>query len=340
MVDDSAVVREVLSRELSADPDIEVVGVAVDPYVARDKIVALSPDVLTLDLEMPRMEGITFLRRLMRYRPMPVVVVSSLTPEGSETALDALAAGAVDVIAKPGPAYALGDMAQELVARVKVAASARVGQADWDRASRLSPPALRETSTKIIAMGASTGGTQALARVISSLPQNSAGVLVVQHMPEGFTRSFAQRLDAESAMDVAEATDGALVTPGRAWIAPGNRHMVLRRSGAVYRLEVKDGPLVSRHRPSVDVLFRSVAQAAGRNAVGVLMTGMGADGADGLGEMRRAGGVTIAQDEQTSVVWGMPGEAVAGGAACEVLPLQAIAPRLVRLMSEPGSRTT
>lgn len=337
VVDDSAVVREVLARELSADPEIEVVGTAMDPYVARDKIVALNPDVLTLDLEMPRMEGITFLRKLMRYRPMPVVVVSSLTPEGSETALDALAAGAVDIVAKPGPAYALGDMTQDLVARVKMAAGARINRSEWtaDAATeRSAPVTLRETSTKIIAVGASTGGTQALARMIPALPQNGSAVLVVQHMPEGFTRSFAQRLDDESMMDVAEATDGALVTPGRVLVAPGNLHMLLRRSGAVYRVELKDGPPVSRHRPSVDVLFRSAAQAAGSNAVGVLLTGMGTDGASGLLDMREAGAMTIAQDEASSVVWGMPGEAVALGAPQEVLDLDSIAPRLVRLMAD------
>lgn len=336
IVDDSAVVRQVLAKELSADPEIEVVGTATDPYVARDKIVALSPDVLTLDLEMPRMEGITFLRKLMRYRPLPVVVVSSLTPEGSETAVDALAAGAVDVLAKPGPSYAVGEMGRDLVARVKAAANAKVGQAEWEQGDDTPKrhPILRATSTKIIALGASTGGTQALSRVIPALPQNGAAALVVQHMPEGFTRSFAERLNAESVMDVTEATDGALVTPGKVLVAPGNRHMLLRRSGAVYRVEVKDGPPVSRHRPSVDVLFRSVAQAAATNAIGVLLTGMGDDGAAGLVEMRDAGGMTIAQDERSSVVWGMPGEAVALGAAKEVLHLDAIANRLVRLMSE------
>lgn len=342
IVDDSAVVREVLSRELEADPEIEVVGVAMDPYVARDKIVALAPDVVTLDLEMPRMDGITFLRKLMRYRPTPVIVVSSLAAEGSETALDALAAGAVDVVAKPGPAHALGEVAGELVARVKVAASARVPKAEWSAraAERPRPTALKVTSTKIVAVGASTGGTQALGRVIPALPVNAAAMLVVQHMPAGFTRSFAERLDAESAVDVAEATDGAVVAPGKVLIAPGDRHMLLRRSGAVYRVEIKDGPPVSRHRPSVDVLFRSVAQAAGSNAVGVLLTGMGDDGAAGLAELCAAGAMTIAQDEATSVVWGMPGEAVARGAAREVLALDDVAPRLVSLMATPARTTT
>lgn len=337
VVDDSAVVRQVLSQELGSDPGIEVVGTASDPYIARDKIVALDPDVLTLDLEMPRMDGITFLRRIMRYRPMPVVVVSSLTAEGGETALDALAAGAVDVVAKPGPAYSVGEMSADLAARVKAAALARVGRARWSAAEereRTVPARLTHTTTKVVAIGASTGGTQAVAHLISSLPANGPATLIVQHMPEGFTRSFAERLDAESAMHVVEASDGDLVTPGKVLVAPGNRHLLLRRSGATYRVEVKDGPPVSRHRPSVDVLFRSTAQAAGGNAVGVLLTGMGTDGASGLMEMRQAGADTIAQDEATSVVWGMPGEAVATGAASEVVALDAIPGRVVALASE------
>lgn len=336
VVDDSAVVREVLSRELALDPGIEVVGTATDPYVARDKIVALDPDVITLDLEMPKMDGITFLKRLMRYKPMPVVVVSSLSPEGSETALDALAAGAVDVVSKPGPAYSVGEMSGDLAARIKVAANARVSRGRMREAERKAfrVPELRTTTTKILALGASTGGTQALAQILSAMPGNGPATLVVQHMPEGFTRSFAERLDAECAMHVKEAEDGELVTPGKVLIAPGNRHLLLRRSGGTYRAEVKDGPPVSRHRPSVDVLFRSVAQAAGRNAVGVLLTGMGTDGATGLHEMLYAGAVTIAQDEATSVVWGMPGEAVEIGAAAEVLGLQSIAARAVELASQ------
>lgn len=341
VVDDSAVVREVLSRELSADPAIEVVGTAMDPYVARDKIVGLSPDVITLDLEMPRMDGITFLRRLMRYQPLPVVVVSSLTPEGSEAALDALAAGAIDVVAKPGPSYAVGEMSADLIARIKAASQARVGRARFKKSStpdRL--PALKTTTTRIVAIGASTGGTQALARILGEMPADGPAVLVVQHMPEGFTRSFAERLDAECALHVREAEDGEVIAPGKALIAPGNRHLLLRRSGAVYRAEVKDGPEVSRHRPSVDVLFRSVASAAGSNAVGVILTGMGDDGADGLVAMRAAGAATIAQDDATSVVWGMPGEAVARGGACEVLPLGSIAARAVQLAARAGADMT
>lgn len=333
VVDDSAVVREVLSRELALDASIEVIGTATDPYVARDKIVALKPDVLTLDLEMPRMDGITFLKRLMRYHPMPVVVVSSLTAEGSETALDALTAGAVDVVAKPGPAYTVGEMSADLARRIKAAAGARVrkARARAEDARSHGVPELRTTSTKIIGIGASTGGTQALAEILSAMPANGPATVVVQHMPEGFTRSFAERLDAECAMQVKEAEHGERVTPGKVLIAPGNRHLLLRRSGGTYLVELKDGPPVSRHRPSVDVMFRSLAQAAGRNGVGVLLTGMGTDGASGLGEMLRTGAMTIAQDEQTSVVWGMPGEAVRAGAAREVLPLGAIARRAVEM---------
>ncbi len=339
VVDDSAVVRQVLSRELDADPDIEVVGTATDPYVARDKIVALEPDVLTLDLEMPRMDGVTFLRKLMRYKPLPVVVVSSLTPEGGETALDALAAGAVDVVAKPGPAYAVGEMSEDLIRRVKAAALAQVGQARWGATQpRARSAELRTTTTKILAIGASTGGTQALAELLGAMPSDGPATLVVQHMPAGFTRSLAERLNAESAMEVREAEDGELVTQGKALIAPGNTHLLLRRSGAIYRVEVKDGPPVSRHRPSVDVLFRSTAQAAAANSVGVLLTGMGEDGAAGLLEMRRAGAWTIAQDEASSVVWGMPGTAVEMEAACEVLALGAIARRAVELTTERAGR--
>lgn len=329
VVDDSAVVREVLSRELDAMPDIEVVATATDPYVARDKIVALRPDVLTLDLEMPRMDGITFLRRLMSYYPMPVIVVSSLTPQGSQAALDALAAGAVDVVAKPGPAYAVGAMSADLASRIRAVSHARPRATTG---AAVEPPArLTATTTKVVAIGASTGGTQALADVVAAMPANGPAIMIVQHMPEGFTQDFARRLDAHSAMQVVEASHGDLVSPGKVIVARGDRHLLLRRSGARYHAEVKDGPPVSRHRPSVEVLFRSVAAAAGPNAIGVLLTGMGTDGAAGLLEMRRAGAATIAQDERSSVVWGMPGEAVAIGAATEVLPLEEIAKRVLQL---------
>lgn len=336
VVDDSAVVRNVLASELSSDPEIEVVDTAMDPYIARDKIVALRPDVLTLDLEMPRMDGLTFLGKLMRYHPLPVVVVSSLTPEGSEAALDALAAGAFEVVAKPGPSYTVGEVARQLAGTIKAAASApprksRQG-AEVERA-----PSLKRTTSRILGIGASTGGTVALERLLSALPLDAPPCVVVQHMPEGFTRAFAQRLDACSEVHVKEAEDGELLAAGKVLVAPGNRHVLVRRSGAVYRAELKDGPPVGRHRPSVDVLFRSLAGCAGPDGMGVLLTGMGADGAAGLLCMRDAGALTIAQDEETSVVWGMPREAVALGAAAEVLPLDEMARRIVAGCSTRGA---
>jgi two-component system chemotaxis response regulator CheB len=327
IVDDSATVRQMFARELARDPEIEVVGTAPDPYVARDKIVQLKPDVVTLDIEMPRMDGITFLRKLIQYYPLPVIIVSSLTPAGGDLALEALDAGAVDVMCKPGSAYAVGDMSVELIDKIKAAARTSV-QARKPSDRPLQAPvnrlALTRTTHKIVAIGASTGGTDALERVLSVLPPNSPGIVVVQHMPEHFTRAFAERLNSRCAIEVAEAKNGAVVSPGKALVAPGNYHMLLRRSGANYYVEVKSGPLVTRHRPSVDVLFKSVARFAGRNAVGVIMTGMGADGADGMKEMHDAGAATIAQDEASCVVFGMPKEAIARGGVDRVVPLSKI----------------
>lgn len=327
VVDDSAIVRRVLSEQLSAAAGIEVVGTAPDSYVARDLIVELAPDVVTLDIEMPRMDGITFLKRLMQYRPMPVIIVSSLTPSGSSLALEALEAGAIDVIAKPGPAYTVGEMAGELLRSIRYAAVANVRAA---LPSAVAAPrlALAVTTHKVVAIGASAGGTSAIRALLGALPQNAPGMVIVQHMPEGFTRSFARGLDDSCALEVREAEDGDVVMPGRALLAPGNRHMVLRRSGASYRVQIKDGPRVSGCRPSVDVLFASVARYAGANAVGVILTGMGSDGAAGLLAMRAAGSATIAQDERTSVVFGMPREAIARGAAQHVLALPSV-PRAI-----------
>ncbi len=330
VVDDSAVVREILKRELSLDPSIEVVGSAPDPFSARDMIVELKPDVLTLDIEMPRMDGLTFLRKLMRFHPMPVIVVSSLTPKGGELALEAMEAGAVEVLCKPGAAYSVGEAALELADKIKAAAQARV----VPRSASVSAPtrlSMTRTTHRIVAVGASTGGTQALQDVLTALPADAPGIAIVQHMPEHFTRAFADRLNSLCAMEVKEAEDGDTLAPGRVLIAPGNRHMVLRRSGATYFVQVKDGPLVSRHRPSVDVLFRSAARYAGRNAVGVLLTGMGSDGAEGLLEMRKAGAETVAQDEQSCVVFGMPKEAIALGAATHVSPLGQMPGRILQL---------
>ena len=337
IVDDSAVVRQILSTELSRTHDIEVVGTAIDPYIARDKIVDLQPDVLTLDLEMPRMDGLTFLRKLMKFYPMPVIVVSSLTPEGSDTALEALRVGAVDVVAKPGSAYSVKDVSKQLVQRIRVAATAHVassaGSEHRPPAVPVSGSALLRTTHKVLAIGASTGGTRAIEDILVHLPANTPGTVIVQHMPEHFTSGFAHRLNDLCLMEVREAGLNDTVVPGLALIAPGNRHMVIRRSGAKYSVITKDGPAVHHQRPSVDVLFHSVAKQVGANAVGVILTGMGADGAAGLLAMRQAGAQTLAQDEKSCVVFGMPKEAIHMGAAEQVVPLDAMAGRIVNTLS-------
>ncbi len=340
VVDDSAVVRQILSRELEKDPDLTVVGAAPDPYIAREKIVRLRPDVITLDIEMPRMDGITFLEKLMRHHPLPVVVVSSLTPQGSETAMRALELGAVEVMTKPGGSYSVEDITLQLIDRIKAAAQAdmaaiRARERDKGSAPDAAPPrrlSMLRTTERIVAIGASTGGTEAIREVITLFPPGGPGTVIVQHMPEGFTRSFAQRMNELCAMEVREAADGDAVRTGVILIAPGNRHMVLRRSGARYFVKIKGGPMVHHQRPSVDVLFHSVAEYAGVNAVGVLMTGMGADGAEGLLAMREAGARTIAQDERSCVVFGMPKAAIERGAAEQVVPLREIASRVISLV--------
>jgi two-component system chemotaxis response regulator CheB len=349
IVDDSAVVRNLLTRELSKDPMINVIATAADPYIARDKIVSLRPDVLTLDVEMPRMDGITFLRKLMAHMPMPVIVLSSLTGEGTQTALEAMSAGAVDVVCKPGSAYSIENLTSVLTEKVKTAAKARV------RTTISTPPPVRPiskqqqsatpgaatsmvaTTDKVIALGASTGGVQALTEVISHLPATCPGVVVVQHMPARFTQSFAKRLDDSCAVQVKEAQSGDNVIPGRVLLAPGGFHMRLHRSGARYYVEVIDGPEVHHQRPSVDVLFESVAKYAGANAVGAILTGMGADGAAGLLAMRKAGARTIAQDEATSIVFGMPMEAIRCGAAERVLPLGEVARAVLQMAKQRGT---
>lgn len=331
VVDDSAVVRKIFSQELSRDPDIEVVGTAPDPFVARDKIIALKPDVLTLDVEMPRMDGITFLRKLMVHHPMPVIIVSSLTPKGGDLALEALEAGAVEVLCKPGQAYTVGDLSLDLIDKIKAAAGARMG--GGTRPAQPTAPtrlAMTRTTHKVVAIGASTGGTEALREVLQRFPANAPGTLVVQHMPEHFTRAFANRLNSLCAVEVKEAEDGEVVSPGKVLIAPGNYHLLLKRSGAVYCAQVKEGPLVCRHRPSVEVLFQSVAQFAGANAVGAILTGMGADGAGGMLKMKQAGAVTIAQDEASCVVFGMPKEAIRCGAVDHVESLERIAGKILQ----------
>lgn len=334
IVDDSAIVRKILSRQLDQHRGIEVIGTAPDPYIARDKIVSLQPDVITLDVEMPRMDGITFLRKLMRHHPMPVIVLSSLTPEGGKTAMEALAAGAVEVMSKPGPAYSIGDACSALVEKIKAASRARIDRNVVPQRQIVSPAKrlhMTETTHKIFAIGASTGGVQALTRVLSALPANAPGTLVVQHMPAQFTTSFAERLNNECAVHVKEAQNGDHVVPGQVLIAPGGLHMLLQRSGASYYVTVKDGPPVCRQKPSVEVLFNSVAKYAGANAVGAILTGMGNDGAGGLLNMRQSGAHTVAEDETSAVVFGMPKEAIDRGAAEKVVPLSDIAKTLIAL---------
>ncbi len=349
IVDDSATVRQTLASVLSSDPQIEVLGVASDPFVAARRIRDEVPDVITLDVEMPRMDGITFLRKLMSQHPIPVVMCSSLTEAGSETLMQALEAGAVDVILKPkmGVAEHLADSRIRICDAVKAAAVARIrGRRETPQSTFsnepakkltadavLPPPtgrAMARTTESIVCIGASTGGTESLRQVLEALPLAAPGVVIVQHMPEKFTASFANRLNGLCAVDVKEAADGDAVLRGRVLIAPGNMHTMIERSGANYYVSVKTGPLVSRHRPSVDVLFRSAARSAGSNAVGVIMTGMGDDGARGLEEMKQAGARTIAQDEATSVVFGMPKEAIARGCVDRIVALSQLAPEILR----------
>lgn len=333
IVDDSAVVRTILSDALGKDPEIEVVGAAQDSYVAREKIVQLRPDVITLDVEMPRMDGITFLRKLMAAKPMPVVMVSALTQSGAATTLAAMDAGAVEIVAKPQIDQRVGvrEIETEVVDKVKAAAGANMAlymaklrlSASYKPVTKPTSAMIR-TTDKLLAIGASTGGTEALKEVLIQMPADSPGALIVQHMPEGFTRAFSERLNALCAMQVAEARDGDSVIPGRALIAPGNSHMSLRRSGAKYYVDVKQGPLVMRHRPSVEVLFQSVAKFGGANAIGVMLTGMGNDGSTGMLEMKKAGAFNIAQDEESCVVFGMPKEAIKLGAVDKIVPLDKV----------------
>lgn len=336
VVDDSAVVRKVMSGILNADPEIEVIDTASDPIFAMEKMRRNWPDVITLDVEMPRMDGLTFLNKLMAARPTPVVICSSLTTAGAETTLQAMAAGAVSIITKPGLAVGdfLEDSSDDLVAAVKAAAKANMAAVKHSNtardpaAPRLS--AMAQTTERIVAIGTSTGGTMALEELLTEMPRVSPGMLIVQHMPEMFTAAFAARLNSICDITVEEAKHGQRLLPGLALIAPGGKHMQLTRSGAQYMVVVKDGPPVNRHRPSVDVLFRSVAKFAGKNAIGVIMTGMGDDGARGLKEMHDAGAYTYAQDEASCIVYGMPKEAVKHGAVDRVLPLGALAGAILR----------
>jgi two-component system chemotaxis response regulator CheB len=345
IVDDSAAVRQAMTEVLSVDPGIEVIGAASDPFAAARRMREEVPDVITLDVEMPRMDGITFLRKIMDQHPIPVVVCSSLVGDQTETMLQALEAGAVEIVCKPqiGVGQFLHDSHERLRQAVRAAAAARVvrgrsaprveGKLTADAV--LPPPprstAMARTTERIVAVGASTGGTEALRSFLCAMPEDCPAIVVVQHMPEHFTAAFARRLDGLARISVREAKDGDRLLRGQALIAPGNRHLVVVRSGAHYRVEVRDGPLVARHRPSVDVLFRSVARAAGRNAVGIIMTGMGDDGARGLKEMRDAGARTLGQDEASCVVYGMPKEAFRHGGVEEELPLDRLPQAALRL---------
>ncbi|MDR3556829.1 MAG: chemotaxis response regulator protein-glutamate methylesterase [Syntrophobacteraceae bacterium] len=342
IVDDSAIVRKIFSHELSKHADILVVGAAPDPYVARDKIVNLNPDVITLDIEMPRMDGLSFLRKLMKYHPLPTIIVSSLTPANSEMALEALEYGAVEVLAKPGGSYSVGDMSVQLAEKIRAAACVNVSRRSTieDGPVRTMPDlSLKRSTHKVIAMGASTGGTEALKAVLMQVPANTPGIVIVQHMPPRFTTTFANRLNELCRIEVREARDGDSVLPGTALIAPGNFHMMLKRVGGSYYVEVGTGPLVFHQRPSVDVLFNSVARFAGANALGVIMTGMGKDGAAGMLEMKRAGAYTMAQDEASCVVFGMPREAIRLGGVDKVASLQDIPRTLMNFLNSEERRS-
>lgn len=351
IVDDSALIRQMLSEMIGRDRHLEVVGVASDPYIAREKIKRLNPDVLTLDVEMPRMDGITFLNNLMRLRPMPVIMVSSLTEKGAEVTLQALELGAIDFVTKPKLDLASGfaDYQSEIVEKLKMAAGAKVRALD---SRKIDPSSLQvvpkysadavlekrnikkhfKTTDKILAIGASTGGTEAIKEVLMALPPNAPGTVITQHIPEAFSGPFAKRMNASCALTVVEATNGAQIIPGHAFIAPGNRHLVVERDGARFVCRLKAGPPVNRHIPSVDVMFRSLAQNVGPNCMGIILTGMGSDGAQGIKEMHDVGALTIAQDERTSVVWGMPGEAVKCGGVDKVMPLPKIAEAIMKNM--------
>jgi two-component system chemotaxis response regulator CheB len=347
VVDDSALIRSVMKEIINQQTDMECVGTAPDPFVAREMIKALNPDVLTLDVEMPRMDGLDFLEKLMRLRPMPVLMLSSLTERGSDITFHALELGAVDFVTKPklDIVHGMEAYSHEITDKIRAAAQSRVRRRAPDVSGKLSADAIlpslggRLSSTeKLIIIGASTGGTEAIKEVLVRLPADSPGILIAQHMPEKFTRSFAERLDSLCKITVKEAEHNERVLPGHAYIAPGHSHLLLKRSGANYTVELNQGPPVNRHRPSVDVLFRSAANCAGANAIGIILTGMGKDGAQGLLEMKQAGAHTFAQDEATCVVFGMPKEAIASGGVDEVVPLHDMAARVLEHIASLGQK--
>lgn len=346
VVDDSALIRSLLTEIINSQPDMQVVGVAPDPIVARDLIKQLNPDVLTLDVEMPKMDGLDFLERLMRLRPMPVVMVSTLTERGSEITLRALELGATDFVTKPKMAISDGmrEYTELITDKIRAASHARISslhriqKANQDKPA---PIALRNpliSSEKLIIIGASTGGTEAIKAFLTKMPSDCPGILITQHMPAGFTRSFANRLNSLCQISVKEAIDGERVLPGHAYIAPGDQHLLLARSGANYVTQLSDAAPVSRHKPSVDVLFESAAVAAGKNAIGVIMTGMGKDGAEGMAKMKAAGAYNFAQDEASCVVFGMPKEAIAHGGVDETLPLEELPRQVLHHLTESGTR--
>ena len=342
IVDDSAIVRKLLAEAIVSDPGLEVVGTAPDPFVARDKILSLRPDVLTLDIEMPRMDGLTFLKKLMRFHPMPVVVISSLAQAASKTAIEALQCGAVEVLGKPGGPYSVGELKEDLPLKIRAAAKARIAHRAEERAAveQPPPPAAPHSfpPSAIVAIGASTGGTEAIREVLGWLPEKTPGIVVVQHIPAVFSTAFANRLNDVCRIRVKEAAHNDPVLPGQALIAPGNFHMTLRKRAGGYYVSIEDGPRVCYQRPSVDVLFDSVAKAAGADAVGAILTGMGSDGAEGMLKMKQAGARTIAQDEASCVVFGMPREAIRLGAVDRVVSLHRIAGELMAMVS-PALRT-
>lgn len=339
VVDDSALIRKLLTELLNADPEIEVIGTAQDPYVAREKIKKLNPDVLTLDVEMPRMDGLTFLQNLMRLRPMPVVMVSTLTEAGADVTLQSLEVGAIDYVSKPklNVQEEIKAYAQEIIQKVKIAARANVRSSGITAPTVAKKPLIKshfKTTDMIIAIGASTGGTEAIKDVLCQLPPGTPGIVITQHIPAAFSKPFSERLNRNSAMNVSEAKDGQQILPGHAYVAPGDLHLEVIRDGARFVCRLRDTDPVNRHKPSVEVMFDSIARNVGANSLAVLLTGMGDDGADAMGRMRAAGAPTIAQDEVSSVVWGMPGEAVKRGYADDVLPLHHIAERILHYVQK------